>query len=55
MFYIKTRGPDRSTEKHTFSGSRQFFLNEMELEKHSTCPCGEEAIKAGVRKFRCFT
>ena len=54
MFYIKTRGPDQSTEKHTFSESRQLFLNEVELEKHSTCPFGEEAIKAGVLDFRCF-
>ena len=37
MFYIKTSGPDHLTEKHTFSRSRQIFLNEMELEKHSTC------------------
>ena len=54
MFYIETRGADQSTEKHTFSESRQLFLNEMELEKHSTCPFGEEAIKAGVLDFRCF-
>ena len=54
MFYIKTSGPDHLTEKHTFSRSRQIFLNEMELEKHSTCPFGEEAIKAGVLDFRCF-
>ena len=30
MFYIKTSRPDHLTEKHTFSRSRQIFLNEME-------------------------
>ena len=48
-------GPDQLTEKHTFSRSRQIFLNEMELEEHSTCQLREETIKAGVLDFQCFT
>ena len=44
MFYIKTSGPDHLTEKHTFSRSRQIFLNEMELEKNSTCQLREECF-----------
>ena len=38
-------GPDQLTEKHTFSRSRQIFLNEMELEEHSTCPSGKKLLK----------
>ena len=43
--------PDQLTEKHTFSRSRQIFLNEMELEEHSTCPFGKKLLKLVCLSF----